>query len=130
MHILISMRRQSLSIRRSVWSFVSYYIIKIEVIYRSSSIFNEVLINDLNTFAGNYNILALDSSSLIRFFYLRASTMVRFIGETLGATIALMMQGNPTITTTKHLSQIFIVHTAPHQHAEIYQINFNLISNR
>lgn len=41
---------------------------------------------------GNFNILALDSSSLIRWLYLRSSTMVRFIGHALGSALATMVQ--------------------------------------
>ncbi|KAJ8710418.1 hypothetical protein PYW07_009784 [Mythimna separata] len=37
------------------------------------------------------SILALDASSLIKFFYLRASTIVTFIGRSLGATLAALV---------------------------------------
>ncbi|CAB3229301.1 unnamed protein product [Arctia plantaginis] len=40
---------------------------------------------------GTGNVLALDASSLIRFLYLRSSTMVRFIGQRLGEAIASMI---------------------------------------
>ncbi|XP_026728555.1 pancreatic lipase-related protein 2-like [Trichoplusia ni] len=47
---------------------------------------------------GDYNILALDASSLIRWLYLRSSTMVRFIGEELGQILAVLVRAglNPS----------------------------------
>nr|UXP71915.1 esterase [Manduca sexta] len=41
---------------------------------------------------GQYNVLALDSSAYIRWFYLRATTYVRYIGEKLGEILAAMVQ--------------------------------------
>ncbi|CAH0597088.1 unnamed protein product [Chrysodeixis includens] len=41
---------------------------------------------------GDYNILALDASSLIRWLYLRSSTMVRFVGEELGQILAVLLR--------------------------------------
>ncbi|XP_047035594.1 pancreatic lipase-related protein 2-like [Helicoverpa zea] len=40
---------------------------------------------------GDCNILALDASSLIRWLYLRSTTMTRFIGEKLGAMLAALV---------------------------------------
>ncbi|XP_004926042.1 pancreatic lipase-related protein 2 [Bombyx mori] len=42
---------------------------------------------------GEFNILALDGSSLIKWLYLRSTTYVRFMGEKLGATLAAMVKG-------------------------------------
>ncbi|RVE53468.1 hypothetical protein evm_001838 [Chilo suppressalis] len=43
-----------------------------------------------------YNLLALDGSSLIRWFYLRSTTYVRFMGEKLGSILAdLVNEGLP-----------------------------------
>ncbi|KAJ0171264.1 hypothetical protein K1T71_012814 [Dendrolimus kikuchii] len=41
---------------------------------------------------GDCNILALDSSSLIRWLYLRSTTFIRFIGSRLGEVLATMIQ--------------------------------------
>lgn len=48
--------------------------------------------NNKECISGDYNILALDSSSLIRWLYLRSSTLIRFIGAALGDVLAALMQ--------------------------------------
>lgn len=61
--------------------------------------FNFKNVSDAFLSQGEFNILGLDSSSLIRWLYLRSTTYVRFIGEKLGQVLAAMVKGGMSPAT-------------------------------